>query len=65
MMAGDIEHILVVVTTVLGSILLFAYLGFIVHSILFRENGFHDSFYHMFIFLVLFSGLVIFSIFFA
>ena len=61
-MPGDIEHILTLIATIIGTVLLLAYLGFIVHSIIFRENGFHDSLPHVVGFTVCFIGLVLFSV---
>jgi len=62
-MPGDVEHILVIILTVLGTIILLAYLGFIVHMIFFRENGFHDSLLHIVILIVLIVCLTLFGIF--
>ena len=61
-MPGDIEEILVIIFIIFGSIVLFAYLGFIVHMCLYRENGLHNSFMHMFIFVVVLVLLVLFGV---
>lgn len=59
---GDIESILVVVFTIVGSIVLFAYLGFIVHMWIYKENGLKNSMLHIFIFIVLLILLILFGI---
>ena len=59
---GDIERILVVIFTIVGSIVLFAYLGFIVHMWIYRENGLHNSVIHIFTFIVLLVLLILFGI---
>jgi len=61
-MPGDIEHILTVIAVSIGTLTLLAYLGFIVHMVLYRENGFHDSLPHILGFIVCFIGLVLFSV---
>ena len=59
---GDIEHVLTVIAVAIGTLTLLAYLGFIVHMILYRENGFHNSLPHILGFIVCFIGLVLFSV---
>jgi len=59
---GDIEHILTVIAVVIGSLTLLAYLGFIVHMVLYRDSGFHDSLPHILGFIGCFIGLIFFSI---
>ena len=59
---GDIEHILTVIAVAIGTLTLLAYLGFIIHMILYRENGFHNSLAHILGFIVCFIGLVLFSV---
>jgi hypothetical protein len=59
---GDIEHILTVIAVAIGTLTLLAYLGFIVHMLLYRENGFHNSLPHILGFIVCFIGLVLFSV---
>jgi len=61
-MPGDIEKIMTTVLISIGSITLFAYLGFIIHMLLYRENGFHNSLPHILGFIVCFIGLVLFSV---
>ena len=60
---GDIEQILTIIAISLGTLTLLAYLGFIVHMVLYRENGFHNSLPHILGFIVCFIGLVVFSVF--
>jgi len=62
-MPGDVEHALVIFLTVLGTIILLAYLGFIVHMIFIRDNGLHDSLLHIVILIVLIVCLTLFGIF--
>lgn len=59
---GDIEHILTIIAVAIGTLTLLAYLGFIVHMVLYRENGFHNSLPHILGFIVCFIGLVLFSV---
>jgi len=59
---GDVEHVLTVIAVAIGTLTLLAYLGFIVHMVLYRENGFHDSLPHILGFIVCFIGLVLFSV---
>jgi hypothetical protein len=59
---GDIEYVLTILATLIGTITLLAYLGFIIHAILYRQNGFHDSLPHVLVFIVCFIGLVLLSI---
>ena len=61
-MPGDIEHFLTLCTVVIGSIALLSYLGFIMHLIFYRQNGLHDSMYHIIGFVVSFIVLVLFSV---
>ena len=61
-MPGDIEHVITAILTAIGTIILLGYLGFIVHMIVFRDNGFHDSLPHIIGFIVSFIGLVLFSV---
>jgi hypothetical protein len=60
---GDIEHILTIIAISLGTLTLLAYLGFIVHMVLYRDNGFHNSLPHVLGFIACFIGLVVFSVF--
>jgi hypothetical protein len=60
---GDVEQALTIIAISLGTLILFAYLGFIVHMVVYRENGMHNSLPHILGFIACFSGLVIFSIF--
>ena len=62
-MPGDIEHALTVILITLGSVILFAYLGYIMHMILYRDHGFHDSLPHILTFIVCLIGLVLFGVF--
>jgi hypothetical protein len=62
-MPGDVEHITIAILTAIGTILLLAYLGFIVNMIFFRDNGFHDSLLHIVILIVLIICLTLFGIF--
>ena len=59
---GDIEHVLTAIAVAIGTITLLAYLGFIVHMILYRNNGFHDSLPHILGFIVSFIALILFSV---
>jgi len=59
---GDVEQVLTIIAISLGTITLLAYLGFIVHMVLYRENGMHDSLPHVLGFIVCFIGLVVFSV---
>jgi hypothetical protein len=62
-MPGDIEKVLTIIAISLGTLTLLAYLGFIVHMVLYRENGFHNSLPHILGFIACFIGLIVFSIF--
>jgi len=62
-MPGDVEHIIIAIVTAIGTILLLAYLGFIVHMIFIRDNGLHDSLLHIVILIVLIVCLTLFGIF--
>jgi hypothetical protein len=59
---GDIEDILTYIAIGLGILILVAYLGFIVHMFLYRDNGFHDSLPHVLGFIVCLIALVFFSL---
>jgi hypothetical protein len=59
---GDIEQVLTIIAISLGTITLLAYMGFIVHMVLYRENGMHDSLPHVLGFIACFIGLVVFSV---
>ena len=59
---GDIEHVLTVIAVAIGTLTLLAYLGFIVHMFLYRENGFHNSLPHILGFIFCFIALVLFSV---
>ena len=61
-MPGDIEHAITAILTAIGTITLIAYLGFIIHMILYRDTGFHDSLPHIVMFIVCLIGLILFSI---
>lgn len=61
-MPGDIENALTAIAVAIGTITLLAYLGFIVHMILYRNNGFHDALPHIIGFIVSFICLVLFSV---
>jgi hypothetical protein len=62
-MPGDIEKILTTIAIIIGTLTLLAYLGFIVHMLLYRENGFHNSLPHILGFIVSFIALILFSVF--
>jgi hypothetical protein len=64
-MPGDIQHILTIIFITIGTIILLAYLMFIVHTLIYRENGFHDAIFHVVVFAVLLVGLTVFSVYFA
>ena len=38
---------------------------FIAHTLIYRENGFHDAIFHVVVFAVLLVGLTVFSVYFA
>jgi hypothetical protein len=59
---GDVERVLTIIAISLGTITLLAYLGFIIHMILYRENGMHNSLPHVLGFIACFIGLVVFSV---
>jgi len=61
---GDIEKVLTAIAITIGTLVLLAYLGFIVHTLLYRENGFHNSLPHILGFIVCFIALILFSAFF-
>jgi hypothetical protein len=61
-MPGDIEKIMTTVLISIGTITLLAYLGFIIHMLLYRENGFHNSLPHILGFIVCFICLIVFSV---
>lgn len=61
-MPGDIEHALTAIAVAIGTLSLLAYLGFIIHSILYRDNGFHNSLPHILGFIACFIALVLFSV---
>jgi hypothetical protein len=63
-MPGDIQQILFIVLTVLGTITLLAYFMFIVHTVMFRKD-FHNGLIHFVIFVVLLFGLIVFGILFG
>jgi hypothetical protein len=60
-MPGDIEQVLTSIAITIGTIALLAYVGFIIHMLLYRENGFHNSLPHILGFIVCFIALVLFS----
>ena len=64
-MPGDVQNILFIVLTAIGSLFLLAYLMFIAHTLMYRENGFHDAVYHIVLFVILLIGLVLFGIYFG
>jgi hypothetical protein len=64
LMPGDIQQILFIVLTVLGTITLLAYFMFVVHTIMFRKD-IHNGLIHFVIFVVLLFGLVVFGILFG
>jgi hypothetical protein len=61
-MPGDIEHVITAILTAIGTIALLAYLGFIVHMLIYRDTGFHDSLPHLLGFIVCLIALILFSI---
>jgi len=64
LMPGDIQQILFITLTVIGTIVLLAYLMFIVHTVMFRKD-FHNGLIHFVIFIVLLIGLTLFGVFFG
>ena len=64
-MPGDVQHIMFIVLTAFGSIFLLAYLMYIAHTLMYREDGFHKAIYHIVIFVVLLIGLVLFGVYFG
>ena len=64
-MPGDVQHIVFIVLTAFGTIFLLAYLIYIVHTLVYRKNGFHESIYHIVIFVALLIGLVLFGVYFG
>lgn len=60
-MPGDVQQILGIVFTVLGAVFLAAYLGFIVHTALFRKN-ISGALTHLGVFAGMLVGLVFFAI---
>jgi hypothetical protein len=61
-MPGDIEQVLTTIAITIGTLTLLAYLGFIVHMLLYRDNGFHNSLPHILGFIVCFIALILFSV---
>jgi hypothetical protein len=61
-MPGDIEHAITAILVAIGTLSLLAYLGFIVHLLLYRQTGFHDSLPHIIGFIVCFICLILFSV---
>jgi hypothetical protein len=59
---GDIERVLTIIAISIGTLTLLAYMGFIVHMLLYRENGFHNSLPHILGFIVCLIALVVFSV---
>lgn len=64
-MPGDVQNIVFIVLTSFGTIFLLAYLMYIVHTLVYRKNGFHQSIYHIVIFVALLIGLVLFGVYFG
>ena len=64
-MPGDVQNIVFIVLTSFGTIFLLAYLMYIVHTLVYRENGFHKAIYHIVIFVALLIGLVLFGVYFG
>lgn len=62
-MPGDVEEFFITLTTAIGSITLLAYLLYIFFLVFHKENGMHDAFYHILIFIVLLVCLILFGIF--
>lgn len=62
-MPGDIEKVLTTIAITIGTLTLLAYLGFIIHMLLYRDNGFHNSLPHILGFILCFIALVLFSVF--
>jgi len=63
MLPNDIQFILSIIATILGSILLLAYFWYIKH-VFFDVKDLNWGFIHLIIFIALFTGLIIFSVFF-
>ena len=61
-MPGDVQHILFVVFTALGSIFLLAYIMYILHKIVYNDNGFNMVMYHILIFIALLIGLILIGV---
>jgi hypothetical protein len=64
LLPGDIEFILSIIATIIGSIVLLAYGGYIV-NILFIRKDLNTGFYHILIFTVALFCLTVFAIFFG
>lgn len=64
-MPGDIQHIITIIFITVGTIILLAYLMFIVHTLVYLENGFHNAIFHIVVFAVLLAALTVFSVYFA
>lgn len=62
LMPGDIEYIFFIFAVSIGSILLFAYLGYVAYLLINKED-FHNGLYHGVIWIVLFLGLFLFGYF--
>lgn len=60
---GDIEHIIVLILVIIGSICLFSYAGYIGNMWFYMENGFYNSGRHVGIFIVLLIALILFGMF--
>jgi hypothetical protein len=60
-MPGDVQQILAITFTVLGAVFLAAYLGFIVHTALFRKN-ISGALTHLGVFAGMLVGLVFFAV---
>jgi hypothetical protein len=60
---GDIEHIIVLILVIIGSICLFSYAGYIASMWFYMENGLYNSGMHVGIFIVLLIALILFGTF--
>lgn len=60
---GDIEHAIVIVLIVLGTLILFSYMGYIVHMWFYQDDGFRNSGLHVAIFIILLVALIVFATF--
>ena len=56
-MPGDIQTMLTSLLIFAGTIVVLAYLGFIMHTLFYRINGFHTALYHIFIFFIVIGVL--------